>query len=47
MIKRQLFLTLFLTLFAASSLVTTALADGKGFYPNGETKWEYLFQNGE
>lgn len=47
MIKRQLFLTLFITLFVAGSLATTALAAGKGFYPNGQTKWEYLFQNGE
>jgi antitoxin component YwqK of YwqJK toxin-antitoxin module len=47
MIKRQFFLTFCLLVLAAGTLTTNAQAGGKGFYPDGQTKWEYLFQDGE
>jgi antitoxin component YwqK of YwqJK toxin-antitoxin module len=39
-------LTFLLLALAAGTLTTDAWAGGKGFYPDGQTKWEYLFQNG-
>jgi antitoxin component YwqK of YwqJK toxin-antitoxin module len=30
-----------------TALATPAVAAGKGFYPDGQIKWEYLFQDGE
>jgi antitoxin component YwqK of YwqJK toxin-antitoxin module len=47
MIKREIFLTFFLLVLATGTLTTDAWAGGKGFYPDGQTKWEYLFQDGE
>ena len=47
MIKREIFLTFFLLAVAAVTLTTSVWAGGKGFYPDGQIKWEYLFQDGE
>ena len=47
MIKRPLCLTLLLLALIASPLTNFAWAEGKGFYADGQLKWEYLFQDGE
>jgi antitoxin component YwqK of YwqJK toxin-antitoxin module len=46
MLKQTLFLLLLLLLIATTSAVSTVAAAGKGFYENGQTKWEYLFEDG-
>lgn len=47
MIRRQVCFAFLLFLFTLSSLPSMAEAEGKGFYPNGQLKWEYLFQDGK
>ena len=34
-------------LFAALCTPSASFAEGKGFYPDGQLKWEYLFQDGQ
>lgn len=46
MIKRALFLLFLFLVFTVGSMVSTVSAAGKGFYDNGQTKWEYLFEGG-
>jgi antitoxin component YwqK of YwqJK toxin-antitoxin module len=46
MIKRQLFLLFLFLVFTAVCMVSTVSAAGKGFYDDGQTKWEYLFEEG-
>jgi antitoxin component YwqK of YwqJK toxin-antitoxin module len=46
MIKRPLLLLCLFLVFTAGSMVSTVSAAGKGFYDNGKTKWEYLFEEG-
>ena len=45
--KRTLYLVVCFLLLTAGTLATTAWAEGRGFYPDGTLKWEYLFQKGE
>lgn len=47
MLQRHLYYTLLFLMFATTFQATPALAEGRGFYPDGQLKWEYLFQNGE
>ncbi len=44
---KHLVRTLFVLGLVAMALSTTALAAGKGFYPDGQVKWEYLFEDGQ
>ena len=46
MIKRQLFLLFLFLVFSAGNMASTVSAAGKGFYDDGQTKWEYLFEDG-
>ena len=46
MIKRQLFLLFLFLVFTAGNMASTVSAAGKGFYDDGQTKWEYLFEDG-
>jgi len=46
MIKRQLFLLFLFLVFTAGNMASTVSAAGKGFYDDGQTKWEYLFEEG-
>jgi antitoxin component YwqK of YwqJK toxin-antitoxin module len=47
MMNRHLCLTLFFFVTTVLFLPAASQAGGKGFYPDGQTKWEYLFQDGE
>lgn len=47
MFKQKLFATLLVLTLVAGCLTATALAEGRGFYADGQLKWEYLFENGE
>ena len=44
--KRQFFLLFLFLVFTAGSMASTVSAAGKGFYDDGQTKWEYLFEEG-
>jgi len=46
MIKRPLLLLFLFLVFTAGSMTSTVSAAGKGFYDDGQTKWEYLFEEG-
>ncbi len=46
MINRQFFSVLLFLLLAAGSMASTVCAAGKGFYADGQLKWEYLFEDG-
>jgi antitoxin component YwqK of YwqJK toxin-antitoxin module len=46
MTKRQLFLLFLFLMLTAGSMTSTVSAAGKGFYDDGQTKWEYLFEEG-
>jgi len=46
MIKRQLFLLFLFLVFTAGNMASTVSAAGKGFYDDGQTKWEHLFEDG-
>ena len=46
MIKRQLFVIFLFLVFTAGSMTSTVSAAGKGFYADGQIKWEYLFEDG-
>ncbi len=47
MIKRQVFLLLLSVVLLTGVIAVPADAAGKGFYPDGQLKWEYLFVDGE
>jgi antitoxin component YwqK of YwqJK toxin-antitoxin module len=47
MMKKHLIRALFMLALTTIALTATASAAGKGFYPDGKIKWEYLFQDGE
>lgn len=46
MVKHFIFLSL-LILFTAVCAPSHSYAEGKGFYPDGQVKWEYLFEDGK
>ena len=46
MIKQPFFLLFLALVFIAGSMASTVAAAGKGFYDDGQTKWEYLFEDG-
>lgn len=46
MLKQTLFLVLLFLFVATTSVVSTVAAAGKGFYDDGQLKWEYLFEDG-
>lgn len=46
MIKQPIFLLFLALVFIAGSMASTVAAAGKGFYDDGQTKWEYLFEEG-
>ena len=46
MLKRQLFLLFLFLVFTVGNMASTVSAAGKGFYNDGQTKWEYLFEDG-
>ena len=47
MIKQPIYFSALLLAFALSFTPVKAQAEGKGFYPDGQLKWEYLFEDGE